>query len=68
MGKNILESGQRLQKLIQNFLIFAQLEMVSADPAEMQKMRKKVTTRARATNFNRKNRIVYIWQELFFPD
>jgi two-component system, sensor histidine kinase and response regulator len=45
MGKNILESGQRLQKLIQNFLIFAQLEMVSADPAEMQKMRKKVTTK-----------------------
>ena len=63
MGKNILESGQRLQKLIQNFLIFAQLELVSADPAEVAAMRKKLTdntalvitlaTRARAEAANR---------------
>lgn len=47
MGKNILESGQRLQKLIQNFLIFAQLEMVSADPAETAAMRAKITDNAK---------------------
>jgi len=46
MGKNILESGKRLQKLIQNFLIFAQLEMISADPAEMAAMRAKTTHNA----------------------
>lgn len=43
MGKNILESGQRLQKLIQNFLVFAQLQMVKADPHETEAMRKKIT-------------------------
>ncbi len=43
MGKNILDSGQRLQSLIQNFLIFAQLEMVGADPMEVESMRSKVT-------------------------
>jgi len=46
MGKNILESGQRLQKLIQNFLIFAQLELVSADPNEVAAMRQKLTDNA----------------------
>jgi two-component system sensor histidine kinase/response regulator len=46
MGKNILESGLRLQKLIQNFLIFAQLELVSADPKEVAAMRRKLTDNA----------------------
>lgn len=46
MGKNILESGQRLQKLIQNFLIFAQLELVGADPKEVAAMRQKLTANA----------------------
>lgn len=46
MGKNILESGQRLQKLIQNFLIFAQLELVGADPNEVASMRRKVCDNA----------------------
>jgi two-component system sensor histidine kinase/response regulator len=46
MGRNILESGQRLQRLIRNFLIFAQLQLVSADPNEMAAMRRRVTSDA----------------------
>lgn len=44
MGKNILESGQRLQRLIQNFLVFAQLQLLQADDAEAQAMRQKLTS------------------------
>ena len=39
MGKNILESGQRLQRLIQNFLIYSQLELLRADDKEIAAMR-----------------------------
>ena len=42
MGKNILESGQRLQRLIQNFLIYSQLELLRADDKEIAAMRAKV--------------------------
>ncbi len=35
MGRNILESGQRLQRLIQNFLIYSQLELLHADNNEI---------------------------------
>lgn len=41
MGKNILESGQRLQRLIQNFLIYSQLELLRADEKEVTAMRAK---------------------------
>lgn len=41
MGKNILESGQRLQRLIQNFLIYSQLELLRADDKEITAMRAK---------------------------
>lgn len=41
MGKNILESGQRLQRLIQNFLIYSQLELLHADEREVAAMRTK---------------------------
>jgi two-component system, sensor histidine kinase and response regulator len=41
MGKNILESGQRLQRLIQNFLIYSQLELLHADEREVAAMRAK---------------------------
>ncbi|MGB0581858.1 MAG: hybrid sensor histidine kinase/response regulator [Limisphaerales bacterium] len=47
MGKNILESGQRLQKLIQNFLVFSQLQMVSVDPNETEAMRNKITDKVK---------------------
>lgn len=43
MGRNILESGQRLQRLIQNFLIYSQLELLSADEKEIAAMRTKRT-------------------------
>ncbi len=41
MGRNILESGQRLQRLIQNFLIYSQLELLRADDKEITAMRSK---------------------------
>ncbi|MEN9575680.1 MAG: hypothetical protein RL514_3535 [Verrucomicrobiota bacterium] len=41
MGKSILESGQRLQRLIQNFLIYSQLELLRADDKEIAAMRTK---------------------------
>lgn len=41
MGRNILESGQRLQRLIQNFLIYSQLELLRADDKEIAAMRAK---------------------------
>ena len=41
MGRNILESGQRLQRLIQNFLIYSQLELLRADDREIAAMRAK---------------------------
>lgn len=46
MGKNILESGQRLQRLIQNFLIYSQLELLRADDKEIAAMRAKRITDA----------------------
>ncbi|MFT4690456.1 MAG: hybrid sensor histidine kinase/response regulator [Verrucomicrobiia bacterium] len=43
MGKNIMDSGLRLERLIQNFLVFAQLQLIRADDAEALAMRQKVT-------------------------
>ena len=34
MGQEICQSGQRLERLIENFLIYAQLEIVATDAAE----------------------------------
>lgn len=39
MGREIAESGQRLEKLIENFLVYAQLELVAADPQSLQSLR-----------------------------
>src|SRR5947199_7396255 len=35
MGQVIHESGRRLERLIENFLIYAQLELLSADPQKV---------------------------------
>jgi signal transduction histidine kinase len=43
MGHVIYESGKRLERLIENFLIYAQLEMLSADPQKAAALRKKQT-------------------------
>ena len=36
MSQEICQSGQRLERLIENFLIYAQLEIVASDPAKHQ--------------------------------
>ena len=34
MGQVIYDSGKRLERLIENFLIYAQIELLGADPAK----------------------------------
>jgi two-component system, sensor histidine kinase and response regulator len=41
MGKAIYDSGKRLERLIENFLIYAQLELLAADPLKIAALRKK---------------------------
>src|SRR5439155_5135857 len=43
MGQVIYESGKRLQRLIENFLIYGQLEVIAADPQKMGSLRQKRT-------------------------
>ncbi|NGO39994.1 hybrid sensor histidine kinase/response regulator [Limisphaera ngatamarikiensis] len=47
MGQVILESGRRLVRLVENFLIYAQLELLGTDPARIQALREKRTPHAR---------------------
>jgi two-component system sensor histidine kinase/response regulator len=39
MGQEILKSGQRLERLIENFLIYAQLELIAADVKNVNALR-----------------------------
>ncbi len=39
MGQVIVESGRRLERLVENFLIYTQLELVRTDPAKMASLR-----------------------------
>src|SRR5271155_1430985 len=39
MGQEIFKSSQRLERLIENFLIYAQLELVAADPKNVNALR-----------------------------
>jgi two-component system sensor histidine kinase/response regulator len=48
MGQIIHESGQRLQRLIENFLIYTQIELAAADPQRAQSVRRKHTLKAAA--------------------
>lgn len=43
MGQVIEQSGRRLQRLIENFLIYAQIELMAADPASTQALRNRHT-------------------------
>lgn len=43
MGKVIHESGTRLERLIENFLIYAQIELLGADPQKLNALRSKRT-------------------------
>jgi len=39
IGQDILKSSQRLERLIENFLIYAQLELIAADPKNVNALR-----------------------------
>ncbi len=43
MGQVIYESGKRLERLIENFLIYAQIELLTADPQKVNALRQKRT-------------------------
>jgi two-component system, sensor histidine kinase and response regulator len=43
MGREIAQSGQRLERLIENFLIYAQLEIVANDPQSIAALRDATT-------------------------
>ena len=53
MGRDISQSGRRLERLIENFLIYAQLEIVANDPESIAALREATTLKpgdiARAT-------------------
>lgn len=44
MGQVIAESGRRLERLVENFLIYAQLELYRTDPGKISSLRSKTTT------------------------
>src|SRR5713226_4276462 len=68
MGQVIHESGRRLERLIENFLIYAQLELFAADPQKIAALRQKQTqcpaklieehARAQAASANRTSDLV----------
>ncbi len=43
MGRVMVESGMRLERLIENFLIYAQVELFAADPQKTASLQSKVT-------------------------
>ena len=43
MGQVIYDSGKRLERLIENFLIYAQLEMLGTDPQKLNSLLRKTT-------------------------
>ena len=45
MSQEICQSGQRLERLIENFLIYAQLEIVASDPQSISNLRAARTSR-----------------------
>jgi signal transduction histidine kinase len=45
MSQEICQSGQRLERLIENFLIYAQLEIVASDPHSISNLRAAKTSR-----------------------
>ena len=43
MGQGIYDSGRRLERLVENVLIYAQIELLSADPQKVQTLRQQQT-------------------------
>jgi two-component system sensor histidine kinase/response regulator len=39
LGRDIQQSGERLHRLIRNFLIYSQIELLAVDPAKLQQLR-----------------------------
>jgi len=39
MGHVVYQSGKRLERLIENFLIYSQLEVIAADPKNVNALR-----------------------------
>jgi len=48
MGKDIFESGQRLEHLVENFLIYAQIELLATDAARIKVLRQDRTVSAQS--------------------
>jgi signal transduction histidine kinase len=48
MGQVIYHSGRRLERLVENFLVYAQLEILSGDPQKVAALRKSRTNAAAA--------------------
>ncbi len=48
MGQNIIMSGQRLQRMIQNFLLYSQIEMLGAEVRQLHVAQSRSATEARA--------------------
>lgn len=46
MGQVISESGKRLQRLVENFVIYAQIELLATDPRHVATLSRKVTINA----------------------
>jgi signal transduction histidine kinase len=44
MGREISESGSRLERLIENFLVYAQIQIVAADPQNIASLRAALTS------------------------
>jgi two-component system, sensor histidine kinase and response regulator len=40
----IIKAGQRLERLVENYLVYAQLEVLASDPAEIQALRNHLTS------------------------
>jgi two-component system, sensor histidine kinase and response regulator len=47
MGRVIYDSGKRLERLVENVLIYAQIELLAADPQKVSALRQKQTTSPR---------------------
>ena len=48
MGRVIYDSGKRLERLVENFLIYAQIELLAADPQKVSALRHKKTPSPRS--------------------
>jgi two-component system, sensor histidine kinase and response regulator len=77
MGQVIYQSGKRLENLVENFLIYAQLEMLGTDPQKLHSLRGKQTDSAKgvieqhgrqqAKEFNRQKDLRFDLVELPMP-